>query len=213
MKRAYYNNTISNFCIEGPDHILGRMVVEHHFTLLGTQRDAWVEQVLLLQSLLQPFDGNIYFEYSIPRMGKRIDVVLIIGGVIFVVEFKVGAVSFLGADLDQVTDYALDLRNFHEGSHDATIAPILVSTEFEGVSQKEIPQPKDKLFDPICCNGSELSLVIPRVLTLVSETSIDTANWEASGYKPTPTIIEATLALYNGHSVVDISRSDAGAIN
>ncbi|WP_019531313.1 DUF2075 domain-containing protein [Dasania marina] len=213
MNRAYYKNTIASFCTDDQDHIMGKMVVEHHFALLGTQRDAWVEQILLLQSILSTFSGHIYFEYSIPRMGKRIDVLLIIGGVIFVVEFKVGASSFLGADLDQVTDYALDLRNFHEGSHDAYIAPILVSTDFKGDPGTDLTQPRDKLFSPICCNGAKLEQVISRVLALITGTSLDTAYWESSGYKPTPTIIEATLALYNGHSVVDISRSDAGAIN
>jgi hypothetical protein len=112
-----------------------------------------------------------------------------------------------------VTDYALDLRNFHEGSHEAYIAPILVSTKFEGVARTDIAQMKDKLFAPICCSGSDLAVLISRVLTLSADAAIDTISWEASGYKPTPTIIEATLALYNGHSVVDISRSDAGAIN
>jgi hypothetical protein len=213
MNRAYYKNTIKNFCDEDPNHILGKMVTEHHFALLGTQRDAWVEQTALLQTILKSFNGHIYFEYSIPRMGKRIDALLIIDGAIFVVEFKVGASSFLGADLDQVTDYALDLQNFHEGSHDAYISPVLVSTEFEGVARTDIVHPKDKLFEPICCNGPELKAVISRVLELITDVSIDAVGWETSGYKPTPTIIEATLALYNGHSVVDISRSDAGAIN
>lgn len=213
MNRAYYKDTIRDFCGTAPDNIMGQLVSAHNFTLLETQRDAWVEQILLLQSILRSLKGHIYFEYSIPRMGKRIDVLLIIDGAIFVVEFKVGASSFLGADLDQVTDYALDLRNFHEGSHDAHIAPILVSTDFDGVSATAITLPKDKLFTPLCCNGSDLGEVILDVLGLITDASIDTTNWEASGYKPTPTIIEATLALYNGHSVVDISRSDAGAIN
>jgi hypothetical protein len=213
MNRAYYKNTIALFCTGSPDQILGAMVAEHNFALLGTQRDAWLKQTQLLQSILKVFSGHIYFEYSIPRMGKRIDVLLIIDGVVFVVEFKVGATSFLGADLDQVTDYALDLRNFHEGSHEVYIAPILVSTEFEGVARTDIAQMKDKLFAPICCSGSDLAVLISRVLTLSADAAIDTMSWESSGYKPTPTIIEATLALYNGHSVVDISRSDAGAIN
>ena len=172
MNRAYYKDTIRDFCGTAPDHIMGQLVSEHNFTLLETQRDAWVEQIVFLQSILKSFKGHIYFEYSIPRMGKRIDVLLIIDGAIFVVEFKVGASSFLGADLDQVTDYALDLRNFHEGSHDAYIVPILVSTDFDGVSATAITQPKDKLFAPICCNGSDLGEIILDVLGLITDASI-----------------------------------------
>jgi len=213
MNRAYYKSSIAEFLDEDPVHILGTMVHEHPFALLATQRDAWVDQVKLLQSVLKAFTGHIYFEYSIPRMGKRIDVLLVIENAIFVVEFKVGAALFFRQDLDQVTDYALDLRNFHEGSHEVHIAPILVSTEFEGEARTTIRQLKDKLFAPICCNGSDLGRLITQVLALITEGPIDIPAWEASGYKPTPTIIEATLALYNGHSVVDIARSDAGAIN
>lgn len=213
MDRAYYSNTIAQFCIESPTSVLGKLTREHHFALLETQRDAWIEQTHLLQAILKNFTGSIYFEYSIPRMGKRVDVLLIIDGAIFVVEFKVGASAFLGADLDQVTDYALDLRNFHEGSHDAYIVPILVSTGANTNSEERIPYPQENLFDPICCTGAELAKIISDALSLVSDAAVEAASWEASGYKPTPTIIEATLALYNGHSVVDISRSDAGAIN
>lgn len=213
MNRAYYKNTIAGFCADDPDQIVGKLVLEHNFALISTQRDAWVAQILLLQSILQNSDGTIYFEYSIPRMGKRIDVLLIIDGVIFVVEFKVGASTFLRADLDQVTDYALDLRNFHEGSHNAHIVPILVSTASKSREDVIVGPPQGALFAPICCNSTNLEKVISRVLTLVTGGFINVNHWEKSGYKPTPTIIEATLALYNGHSVVDISRSDAGAIN
>jgi hypothetical protein len=61
-------------------------------------------------------------------MGRRIDAVVIIGPVIFVLEFKVGERTFSSQDMDQVVDYALDLHNFHEGSHDAYIAPVLICT-------------------------------------------------------------------------------------
>jgi len=213
MHRAYYNNTISRFCDESATHILGVMAAENQFTLLGTQRDAWQKQVNLLQSMLKSFEGKIYLEYSIPRMGKRVDVLLIIQNVIFVIEFKVGASSFLGADLDQVVDYSLDLRNFHEGSHMVHIAPVLIATGSDNVDQGSVLTSKDKIFDPILCNGDCLDDTILSVLSQVNARWIDATAWEASGYKPTPTIIEATLALYNGHSVVDISRSDAGAIN
>jgi hypothetical protein len=105
------------------------------------------------------------------------------------------------------------LRNFHEGSHHATIAPILVATKATAVSFQFTTLPEDLLFSPISCNASTLSKAIKRVLALQSGKTINCGEWENSGYKPTPTIIEATLALYNGHSVSDISRSDATAEN
>jgi len=146
-------------------------------------------------------------------MGRRIDVVVIINSVIFLIEFKVGAASYELASIDQVMDYALDLRNFHEGSHRATLAPVLVATKAFCSNILGIQPSEDRIFDPICCNSESLVDVISAVLDACDGYPIDIKAWEDSGYKPTPTIIEATLALYNGHSVNQISRSDAGAFN
>jgi hypothetical protein len=213
MKRAYYSNSIGKFLLDSPEQILGIMTQAHNFALLGTQRDAWLKQTYELQQQLTKLTGDIYFEFSIPRMGKRVDVVLVIGPAIFVVEYKVGASEFLRVDIDQVVDYALDLLNFHEGSHDAFIVPILVSTEVKPSTFTNISIPDDKLFVPILTNGINFYLIVKSVLSILPIRVIDPLSWAKSGYKPTPTIIEATLALYNGHSVVDISRNDAGAMN
>jgi len=213
MKRAYYSSSITGFCKQNPDQILGLMTQEHSFDLTAFQRDAWVEQTLLLKELLSEYDGRIYFEYSIPRMGRRIDAVVIIDSVVFIIEFKVGAATYGAADIDQVMDYALDLRNFHEGSHNVTLVPLLVSTKAPALDIQFKTLPVDHIYSPIFCNALNLGEVIKDVLSKQDEDSIDCNKWEGSGYKPTPTIIEATLALYNGHSVADISRSDANAVN
>lgn len=213
MKRAYYSSSITEFCKQNPDQILGQMTQEHAFDLTAFQRDAWVEQVLLLKDVLSDYVGRIYFEYSIPRMGRRIDAVVIIESAVFIIEFKVGASTYEAADIDQVMDYALDLRNFHEGSHHATLVPMLVATKAPALDIQVKPLPVDRIFSPIYCNARNLGEAIKNVLNIKNEQSIDYDEWEGSGYKPTPTIIEATLALYNGHSVTDISRSDSSAVN
>lgn len=213
MKRAYYSSSIKTFCSQEPDQILGQMTHEHSFDLSMLQRDAWVEQTQILKSVLCNYEGNIYFEFSIPRMGRRVDAVVIIGSVIFVIEFKVGGKTYESADRDQVMDYALDMQNFHEGSHHVTLVPILVATKAPAIDFKINTLSEERLLSPICCNEITLGDVINRVLDLQSEDTIDSNEWEESGYKPTPTIIEATLALYNGHSVTDISRSDASTEN
>ena len=213
MRRAYYSSSINEFCKQDPEQILGQMAKEHPFDLTAFQRDAWVEQIQLLRNVLRNYNGKLYFEYSIPRMGRRIDAVVIVQSAIFIIEFKVGASSYEAADLDQVMDYALDLRNFHEGSHHATLVPILVATKAPAINFKSNTIPEDHIFQPIRCNSDNLGGVLEGVLNQQTEESIDCEVWEGSGYKPTPTIIEATLALYNGHSVTDISRSDATASN
>jgi len=214
VQREYYSETIEKFLGTSGDEILGILTAHHGFQLEQTQRDAWVEQIKILQRILPKFQGKVYFEYSIPRMGKRIDVVLLIGAVIFVLEFKVGEKEFPSYAVDQVMDYALDLKNFHETSHELFIAPILIATKARSNSALiELTAYNDKLILPIKSDPYLLGPVISDVLGFVNEADINPNEWELGRYHPTPTIIEAAMALYNGHSVSEISRSDASAIN
>jgi len=216
MKREYYSDTIAVFLDKGPHEILGALVENNSFSLEASQRDAWLEEIRILKTVLAPCRdrGTVYFEYSIPRLGKRIDVVALIDHVIFVLEFKIGEREFPSYALDQVWDYALDLKNFHESSHQRPIAPILIATEAEDVSPCIAATPQnDNLLLPIRSNTTTLADVIRRVLQFVDGPAIAANQWELGRYCPTPTIIEAATALYNGHSVTEISRSDASAIN
>jgi hypothetical protein len=214
MERYYYSNFIYDFLIEKPATIVGKLAESHDFDIRLSEKHAWFEEIRILQVALKGFEGVIYFEYSIPRMGRRIDVICIIRSVIFVIEFKVGAEHFLPEALDQVMDYALDLKYFHETSHDEYIVPILVSTRVDN-SEFSISATNhfDKLFQPIKSNAKSIPIIINSVLKFVNGNDIEASKWERGGYNPTPTIIEAAIALYNGHSVEDISRSDAGAKN
>jgi hypothetical protein len=217
MKREYYSNSIALFVKSDVDEILGKLTRNSDFDLVQEQRDAWVEEIRILQQVLVPYSGAIYFEYSIPRMGKRIDVLLIIGPVIFVLEFKIGEREFSASALDQVWDYALDLKNFHSSSHEHFIVPILIATKAKHFTQDiRLTKQNDKLLFPIKSNLDSLEQVIANTLefaNFVDGVDINATEWEQGRYCPTPTIIEAAMALYNGHSVENISRSDAGAIN
>ena len=214
IKRDYYSDSIGNFFKTTTEEILGKLALRNDFSLEQTQRSAWLVEISILRKILSPRQGTIYFEYSIPRMGRRIDVVLLIGPVIFVLEFKVGEKDFLTYAIDQVWDYALDLKNFHDTSHEQYIAPVLIATEAKNVEPIIALSPQnDKLFDPIKTNVDLLSEVIENVLSLADGKDIDQSQWESGRYCPTPTIIEAAMALYNNHLVTEISRSDAGALN
>jgi hypothetical protein len=214
MKRAYYSDTIERFLATEPRAIQGDLSANSEGSVEQTQIGAWTYQIQLLHSALEKFQGKVYFEYSIPRMGRRIDVVLVIGSVIFVLEFKVGAHNFGAYAADQVWDYALDLKNFHSTSHQATIAPILIASDADSCSFTVATTPQnDKLLYPIQTNAKQLKDVLGRVLEFSTEAPINPETWEQGCYNPTPTIIEAALALYRGHSVKEISRSDAGAKN
>lgn len=214
MKREYYSNSITLFIKSDVDEILGKLTRNSDFDLGQNQRDAWVEEINILQKVLDSYSGSIYFEYSIPRMGKRIDVVLIIRSTIFILEFKVGDKEFSSSAIDQVWDYALDLKNFHSSSHDHFIAPVLIATNAKNITPVISLTPQsDKVLFPIKSNPETLKSVIDDTLTLLDGASINMNEWEKGRYCPTPTIVEAAMALYRGHSVENISRSDAGAIN
>ncbi|HMD53242.1 MAG TPA: DUF2075 domain-containing protein [Phycisphaerae bacterium] len=216
MKREDYSDTIAEFLDKSNDTILGTLADNTSFAVETSQRDAWREEIQILKSVLAPYRnrGKVYFEYAIPRLGKRIDVVALIGPVIFVFEFKVGEKEYASHAIEQVYDYALDLKNFHETSHACAIAPILIATRATDAMPLIATTPmNDKLLEPIRSNTTTLPDVIQQVLQFVDAPTIDVNHWEQGRYCPTPTIIEAARALYNGHSVTDITRNDASAFN
>lgn len=158
--------------------------------------------------------GRLLFEYSIPRLGKRVDVVLLIDGIVFVLEFKVGERAFTAAALDQVWDYALDLKNFHETSRLRRIIPTLIATKAPATGEYfETSFSPDGVSAPAKVSPSDLPRFLEHVLALRSEPALAAEPWELGRYNPTPTIVEAAMALYASHQVQEISRSDAGATN
>ena len=214
MSRAYYSDSIKNFLKTDADAIIGKLSQGGSFAVEQTQVDAWRRQIEILLPILSKYEGFIYFEYSVPRMGERIDVVLLMGAVIFVLEFKVGEKDFTSHALDQVCDYALDLKNFHETSHHCFIAPILIATKAKETHVVVAATPQnDKLLFPIKCTPRTLISAMDSVLEFANGEDIKADEWEGGRYCPTPTIIEAAMALYRKHDVTEISRQDAGAKN
>ena len=214
MSRAYYSATLEKFQNDRDDLILGELTRNHQFALEDLQRNAWISQISLLKHSLAELSGcYLAFEYAIPRMGQRVDIVLLYQGVIFALEFKVGEKNYPNSALEQILDYAVDLKNFHEQSHSRAIVPIVIATEAVD-SDLVIQSYPDRVFLPIKSNQNNfVSHIRLLAAEIAEERSLDPVAWIESIYKPTPTIIEAAQALYKGHSVKEISRSDSGAIN
>ena len=214
MKRSYYSESIRGFLEKDELAILGELTRNNEFATETTQTDAWEFQIRFLKATLTDREGHIYFEYAIPRMGKRIDAIVVDSNVIFVLEFKVGQKEFLPSDIDQVWDYGLDLKNFHETSHQSFVAPVLIPTLAKPIAPiEEIVSATDKLFKPIKASVCEFKNLYLSILAIADGDDIDHGNWASGRYSPTPTIIEAATALYNQHSVENISRKDASAKN
>lgn len=214
MERFFYQNNIAGFLADSEDTILGTLARSNSFDLIDLQRNAWIYEIVFLKNLLRnKSSGQIIFEYSIPRLGKRIDAVLLLHGIVFVLEFKVGAAEYSRQDLEQVWDYALDLKNFHEASRNLTIVPILVATNADSSSVcKEFSQYADHVFEPIFSNAESLPQIIAQFVDEYAQ-DIDLSRWVFSRYMPTPTIIQAASSLYLNHSVADITKTEASGVN
>lgn len=211
--RAWYGASIGEFLSSSADTIFAQLAKRNDFDLVSTQREAWIEQIDFLRSALNGFSGVIFLEFNIPRMGRRIDAVLLIGPVVFVVEFKVGEKEFERAAYEQVWDYALDLKNFHEASHHASLVPILVATNRKESGPIELLVDADNVYRPIQVNPESFRKAVELALQQIVSSPLNESQWAHAPYHPTPTIIEAARSLYAHHSVEAIKTFDASRRN
>jgi len=190
------------------------MAAAHGFALDILQRNAWIEQIEILKTALNHLNrGTIFLEFAIPRMGKRADAVFVIDNKVIVLEFKVGTNHYERSALDQVEDYALDLKNFHMGSHKALIIPVLIATAASAPQPQTLQCGLDDVAAAVVANSSSLPSLLQLLIASKPGPELVIESWLSAGYRPTPTIVEAARALYEQHTVEDITRSDAGAKN
>jgi hypothetical protein len=213
LGNAYYVADLEAFFETTSESILGTISSNTTFSVDALQRDAWLSQIEILRLALEGMRGTLFFEFIVPRIGSRIDVVLILGPTIFVIEFKVGEKEVNREDLNQVWDYALDLKNFHQASRGAPIVPILVATQSKYPDDSLGVPYSDNVFPPSKCNAEGLRRLIQSAMKAISGEALNASAWGRAPYQPTPTIIEAAQALFSQHSVESISRHDAGKRN
>ena len=211
--RSWYSASIADFLLASPETVLGQLTVNCDFALDPNQRDAWLAEIEILRTQLNGINGSLFLEFNIPRMGRRVDAILIIGPVVFVVEFKIGEMLFDRSANDQVWDYALDFKNFHEASHSALIIPILVVTEAKNSPPVVFHADPDGVYHPVQALPTGLRGILDSALEIITGSNLNVREWANAPYHPTPTIVEAARALYAQHSVEAIARFDAGAQN
>lgn len=214
MDRAYISLPMKSVASLGNAELFGRLASRLPFALEPAQRTAWEYQIDDLRDLaLELPDAHALMEFLIPRMGRRADLILLYSGIVFVIEYKLGARQYDRSSLDQVYGYGLDLKHFHETSHHLTIVHILVATHAPHNAGRDVQWDHDGLARPLAVNAAGLLPAIRQVCRDHNTPPIDATAWENGRYRPTPTIVEAAQALYRGHSVEEISRSEAGAEN
>ncbi len=223
--RCLYNSSFTSFQNKTDSEIFGKLCENYHGDVGDNQKNAWIEEISIMKTVLASLmedisqdstkaDGQIIFEYDIPRLGKRVDVVLLYRGIIFCIEFKVGESRILEADVDQVLDYALDLNNFHKFSQEKVIVPILVATNYKATSTIiQRSGYNDNVINPLVTGKSGIYTLIDKAIKeYPNEPDIDD-RWIISPYAPTPTIIEAARSLYENHTVENITRHEADDVS
>lgn len=227
LNAAFFADSVDAFLRASDDEVYAPLASPHGYTLAPEQLSAWRLQLPVLRAALADVAARyaadpaapapwIHLEFDIPRLGRRVDAVLVTPSCVVPIEFKVGAKKFERLDYEQAWDYGLDLKNFHAPSHAAPIFPILCATEARDADRRWKPPHADGVRPPFCSSGESLGKAIALALAEAagaSSASIDPATWGTGSYSPTPTIIEAARSLYARHTVHDITRSDAGAVN
>lgn len=214
MQRAYVSLVGHDLVTATDDALLGALARHLPFAVEPAQRAAWLFEIAHLKAIAAALPAAQFcLEFAIPRMGRRADAIIVHGGLIFVIEYKVGERDFARHAIEQVHGYALDLKNFHRTSHDKAIVPILIASEARpqdiglGFSQA------DRVHAPLCLAPGDLLPTIRNMALLSPVPAFAADAWMLGAYQPTPTIIEAAEALYRGHDVAEISRSEAGVEN
>lgn len=214
-KRYYYSDTITDFLQKEDMVVIGKLALAYSHDINDETKMSWLEELRVMRSVLKNYKnrGSVYFEYNIPRMGRRADVIVLIDDVVFVIEFKTRKSKFTHEAVTQVWDYALDLKNFQEGSRNRIMIPVLVApSEKDKNCQIELSHFEDLVYNPLQVNEKLLSVAIENVVTTIADKAVFLASkddaWAKSGYEPTPTIIEAAIALYEENTVEDITRHD-----
>lgn len=211
-KRFYYSDTITDFLNRNTDEIIGKLTLSSRHDINDETAQSWTEEILTLRNTLLPYSGNgsVYFEYNIPRMGRRADVIVVINGIVFVLEYKTSEQKFQRDAILQVWDYALDLKNFQEGSLNRILIPILVAPkEKDSHCKLDLKHFEDNVYEPLMVNSNNLGKAFEKVLDDIKcqpQPTYDDDIWAKSGYSPTPTIIEAAIALYEENTVEDITK-------
>jgi hypothetical protein len=220
--RTYYESFIEDFVsCKHPQDIIEFLTESDESSddsELHFQKNAWSNQILILQKYLKDKKGYIIFEYVLSRVNMRIDVVLLMDNVVYSLEFKNNKTSFLDDDIDQASGYGYALKNFYESNRDKYVVPILIATKAPDIECSEGSDLGiDKLFSLFKANKNKMEQYIDLIRSKygseVIYTEEDFDNWIRSPFKPNPTIIQSARSIYMNNQVDEFFKFDAGEEN
>jgi hypothetical protein len=219
---AYYSAAIEDF-LKKPDSCIAALARQGaaEGSVEGPQMGAWDQQMECLQEALQGMQGHIFLEFVVPRIGSRVDAIVLSGPVLFVIEFKMSMEGntakkgkrttrpAVSGGYNQVWDYALDLKNFHKASHHLPIVPILVSSDITKSDMCLSEAGRDGVYRPLQTNYAGLRHLMDLARQTIQGPDIDIKAWREASYQPTPSIVEAAQAVFSGNAVDNILLNEA----
>jgi hypothetical protein len=75
---ASYAALVSDFLADPAESIVGALTIRGG-SVDASQRDAWLGQIAVLKPALSKCVGTVFLEFDVPRIGSRIDAVLVAG--------------------------------------------------------------------------------------------------------------------------------------
>jgi hypothetical protein len=234
---AWYCGTRTEFLAKSRDEIAGELALraaDESLEIESAQSEEWRQSVDLLQkslderipilheALMAPGSESVQhviLEYDFHRRGLRMDCLLLAEGVLFVIEFK--RTKFQRVDRDQVMNYAVNLIEFHRVTQDwcngngAIVVPVLALTggktstdvTWPGLAGHSWPSMAHK---PLECDKNSLKQAIQIGLKhRRSSEKVSLTTWINSPFRPSSSILDATLSLYGNHDVVAIQEHAA----
>lgn len=216
--KSFWAGTIRAFLEEGILPLTGELARRVGLTHAGNeiqQIKAWERQIEIIRAAFLALNGlgddwGVLLELPLLRLGRRLDAIILARSTVVVVEFKIGGRTSNKQDILQTEDYALCLRDFHSGAAGHLIVPVLC-IEDAPFETDELSGAIDSLAPTILCNAKGLAPVLMQVASQHEgfEKQLSWLEFDSAAYSPTPSIIDAAKAVYSGHSVVEIGRSDA----
>ena len=218
---AWWSGSVRSFLDLDDATILGVLSHQQSRRYRGNEPKqvwAWKAELPLLRDALRHVPDSdawrVLLEFDIPRLGGRLDAVLLSPHAIFAIEFKIGATRVDNAARAQLHGYALDLQDFHGGSRNRSILPILVATASSSgaVALPLFVGGAAAVMETNAADFAELLQQLGRLAATVAATlPVAVADWEAAPYAPVLNVIQAACRLYARHDVAEIAsmRSDA----
>jgi len=207
MMKAGWSGTIEEYIDEDSKAILESL--NSFIVDVGeSQIRAWRDSIPKLRNVLKEYihlvpksKCSVILEYELPMEGgRRPDVLVLIDGTVAVLELK-GYGLEKQEDVDQVSAYARDLRNYHSMCRGYNVIPILVPLQMRG--------PWEDNGEVKICGPDKLPKLLQENTLSSKLGTLNSEDFLQGDYEPMPTLVEAARRMFEDNELPNIRRARA----